>query len=81
MPQHGSVSELLDFTDARFYGQGLNCGLEDVRVLGAYLDNHGITGTTDLPPGVDPTLEAALSAYSRDRKADLDAICKLALDN
>lgn len=67
--------------DIRFYGQGLNCGLEDVRVLDTYLDNFGITDTTDCPVGADPALKEALQAYSTERKKDLDAICELALAN
>lgn len=66
----------------RFYGQGLNCGLEDVRVLNSYLQQHDISATTDLGSGeTDLKLEAALAAYSTDRKADLEAICELALNN
>lgn len=66
----------------RFYGQGLNCGLEDVRVLGTYLDTHHISPLTSLPPGAtDSALEAALTAYSTERHEDLVAICELALNN
>jgi kynurenine 3-monooxygenase len=65
-----------------FYGQGLNCGLEDVRVLNAYLERHQITATTTAPVGEnDLSLESALAEYSKDRKADLEAICELALNN
>ncbi|BEJ16773.1 hypothetical protein CspHIS471_0601740 [Cutaneotrichosporon sp. HIS471] len=65
-----------------FYGQGLNCGLEDVRILGAYLDRFSIAPTTPLPPGAtDANLEAALTAYSTERATDLAAICDLALAN
>ncbi|ORY32327.1 kynurenine 3-monooxygenase [Naematelia encephala] len=65
-----------------FYGQGLNCGLEDVRVLNSYLTSHDISPTTTLPLGqTDPILSVALAAYSRDREADLRAICELALQN
>ena len=66
----------------RFYGQGLNCGLEDVRVLNSYLERHNVPSTTSAPLGeTDLQLEAALAAYSTDRKADLEAICELALNN
>lgn len=69
-------------TGDRFYGQGLNCGLEDVRVLNSYLERHAISPTTTLSLGeTDLKLEAALAAYSTDRKADLEAICELALNN
>jgi len=60
----------------------LNCGLEDVRVLNAYLERHGITATTTAGLGEnDIKLEAALAEYSKERKADLEAICELALNN
>ncbi|OCF33318.1 kynurenine 3-monooxygenase [Kwoniella heveanensis BCC8398] len=65
-----------------FYGQGLNCGLEDVRVLNSVLEKHKITPTTSLKLGeTDPSLELALKAYSVERQADLKAICELALQN
>ena len=68
--------------ESRFYGQGLNCGLEDVRVLNSFLELHGIKPETTLPLGeTDPELERALADYSSKRKADLEAICKLALQN
>lgn len=51
-------------------------------MLGAYLDNYGVKGTTDLALGeTDPELEIALSAYSREREADLKAITELAMSN
>ena len=66
----------------RFYGQGLNCGLEDVRVFNAYLERHQINATTTSALGEnDLELEAALAEYSTERKADLEAICELALNN
>ncbi|KAI5967260.1 BNA4 [Candida margitis] len=52
-----------------FYGQGMNCGFEDVRILMELIEaNNG-------------NIEKAFLAYSPQRKDDLDAICKLALDN
>ena len=41
-----------------FYGQGLNCGLEDVRVLGTILEANGITSEkiSEDPSVVDPRL-------------------------
>ncbi|KAL7412761.1 hypothetical protein BDY24DRAFT_415724 [Mrakia frigida] len=60
-----------------FYGQGLNCGLEDVRVLASILASHSITGTT----GSTSDLEAALKEFSEVRKDDLKAILQLALSN
>lgn len=50
-----------------FYGQGMNCGFEDVRILMDLIDKYGI--------------DTAFIEYSPQRKKDLDAICKLALDN
>jgi 2-polyprenyl-6-methoxyphenol hydroxylase-like FAD-dependent oxidoreductase len=68
--------------DNSFYGQGLNCGLEDVRVFNAYLERHQIYATTTTALGEnDLELEAALAEYSTERKADLEAICELALNN
>lgn len=52
-----------------FYGQGMNCGFEDVRVLFELIEKNG--GKT----------EAAFEQYTDARKADVDAICKLAWDN
>ncbi|ODO07320.1 kynurenine 3-monooxygenase [Cryptococcus wingfieldii CBS 7118] len=65
-----------------FYGQGLNCGLEDVRVLSTILARHKISGKTSIPLGKkDDGLELALRAYSVEREGDLKAICELALQN
>jgi len=63
-----------------FYGQGLNCGLEDVRVLHVLLKEEGVD---PLLPDIDfhPRLAKALARYSETRKEDLDAIQKLAMDN
>ena len=64
-----------------FYGQGMNAGLEDVRVLFSILDKH---------PLYDPNLpnnhatqarEAALAEYTAQRVPDAAAINDLALRN
>jgi kynurenine 3-monooxygenase len=52
-----------------FYGQGMNCGFEDVRTLLQLLDLKDITR------------EEAFNKYSQTRHEDLKAILKLALDN
>lgn len=52
-----------------FYGQGMNCGFEDVRVLMELIDSN------------EGSAERAFEQYTGARKADLDAICKLAWDN
>ncbi|KXN85468.1 Kynurenine 3-monooxygenase [Leucoagaricus sp. SymC.cos] len=69
-----------------FYGQGLNCGLEDVRVLSALLAQKGVAATTpeDLTTSindVDERLASALNFYSENRHQDLTVICDLAMDN
>lgn len=55
-----------------FYGQGMNAGLEDVRVLFQHLDRHAFT-----PSG----RAAALDAYNAERVADAHAINDLAYGN
>lgn len=51
-----------------FYGQGMNCGFEDVRVLMELIDSKG-------------DISEAFKVYSDVRKKDLQTICKLAMDN
>ncbi|KAF9005566.1 hypothetical protein BDQ17DRAFT_1353375 [Cyathus striatus] len=69
-----------------FYGQGLNCGLEDVRILSILLSEEGIestvtTTTSESPSDVGDRLARALDRYSVTRHEDLVAICNLAMDN
>ncbi|KAH9946013.1 FAD/NAD-P-binding domain-containing protein [Epithele typhae] len=65
-----------------FYGQGLNCGLEDVRVLDVLLREASVDPTMSFPEGsIDPRLASALSKYSETRHEDLVAICDLAMEN
>lgn len=52
-----------------FYGQGMNCGFEDVHVLMKLLEKNR------------NNLVKSIGQYTAERKEDLDAICKLALDN
>lgn len=70
--QHnGTVAVLGDAAHAivPFYGQGMNCAFEDVRVLADLLDEHkGDFG-------------AALPAFQDARKANADAIADMALEN
>jgi kynurenine 3-monooxygenase len=63
-----------------FYGQGLNCGLEDVRVLYVLLQEEGVDPSL---PDDDfrARLANALARYSESRHEDLVAIQKLAMDN
>ncbi|KAI0306521.1 FAD/NAD-P-binding domain-containing protein [Multifurca ochricompacta] len=65
-----------------FYGQGLNCGLEDVRILTALLHEAGVDPTTAQDPdSFDLRLAGALSRYSESRHGDLVAINDLAMNN
>ncbi len=52
-----------------FYGQGMNAGFEDCRVLNKLLDEH------------QDNWEMVLPAFQQLRKPDGDAIAQLALDN
>lgn len=52
-----------------FYGQGMNAGFEDCRILNELLDRHG-----DQWPGV-------LKEFQQLRKEDTDSIAQLAFDN
>ncbi|KAG8686946.1 kynurenine 3-monooxygenase, mitochondrial precursor [Ceratobasidium sp. 394] len=66
-----------------FYGQGLNCGLEDVRVLVNTLKAFGVSPNTSAagPHFEDKQLSQALAYYSEHRHQDLVAICDLAMGN
>ena len=48
-----------------FYGQGMNCGMEDCLVLDDFLDKH------------DNNLAEALRAFSAHRSVDAKAMCDL----
>ncbi|KAI9268310.1 hypothetical protein BDA99DRAFT_505466 [Phascolomyces articulosus] len=62
-----------------FYGQGMNCGFEDIEVLHQVLDRHGITPVTT--KNQRKLLEKALTDYSNTRVKDAHAICDLAMYN
>lgn len=67
-----------------FYGQGLNAGLEDVRILTALLDAEGVTSTPqifDEKNNIDRRLFDALQRYTDTRHKDLIAIADLAMKN
>jgi kynurenine 3-monooxygenase len=66
-----------------FYGQGLNCGLEDVRILMALFREEGLDLTTSIieKNEVDVRLSRALQRYSETRHEDLIAICDMAMNN
>ena len=52
-----------------FYGQGMNCGMEDCLVLEDALDKH------------KGDLEKSLEEYSINRNPDAEAMCDLAMYN
>lgn len=62
-----------------FYGQGLNCGLEDIRVLDFLLRKHEVQPASYAPGGYDMKLARALQEYSDTRHDDLVAMSDLAL--
>jgi len=63
-----------------FFGQGMNCAFEDVRVLDETIADF-VPPATD--PTVPPTIEwsSVFDKYQRARKDNADAICKMALEN
>ncbi|KAJ4488101.1 FAD/NAD-P-binding domain-containing protein [Lentinula aciculospora] len=66
-----------------FYGQGLNCGLEDVRILDVLLNRESVISTVSerTADQEDEPLKRALSRYSQERHKDLVAISELAMAN
>jgi len=64
-----------------FYGQGLNAGLEDVRVLSTFLDEEGVSSISDSGNDCDRRLANALQRYTDTRYEDLIAISDLAMNN
>ncbi|KAI8977092.1 hypothetical protein BDF20DRAFT_821426 [Mycotypha africana] len=63
-----------------FYGQGMNCGFQDVEVLNKILDKHQIKPVVN-GDGVIEGLQEALDEYSNVRVKDAHAICDLAMYN
>ncbi|KKZ64111.1 salicylate hydroxylase [[Emmonsia] crescens] len=71
-----------------FYGQGLNAGLEDVRILFDFLDEYGVyKRSPSLPQGAEEKVDtgaaraAALAAYTEHRTPDAHAINNLSHRN
>lgn len=64
-----------------FYGQGLNAGLEDVRILFSLLDEHISNSKAASPDNTSAARGAALAAYSELRIPDTFAINTLSRIN
>ncbi|PWY91230.1 kynurenine 3-monooxygenase [Aspergillus heteromorphus CBS 117.55] len=64
-----------------FYGQGLNAGLEDIRVLFSILDQHGVYDEGASPETRTSCRRAGLQAYTDQRSADTHAINDLSKQN
>lgn len=85
-PYHYSSSAVILGDSAHamvpFYGQGMNAGLEDVRVLYDHLDEYLPTSYQSLLAKQRDELRAkALASYTEDRHPDAAAINDLALKN
>lgn len=63
-----------------FYGQGMNCGFQDVEVLHQILDRHNVRPVATRG-GKIHGLKNALEDYSNTRVKDAHAICDLAMYN
>lgn len=66
-----------------FYGQGLNAGLEDVRILFDFLDSHGVYSQENSNNSVriNEARASALDAYTQYRVPDAHAINDLSQRN
>jgi kynurenine 3-monooxygenase len=61
-----------------FFGQGCNCGFEDVSVLDDILNRHFSSGGGDIR---NINMEVVLAEYQAARKPSTDAIANMALEN
>lgn len=64
-----------------FYGQGMNAGLESVRILFDFLDSHGVYTAGKTGIETRKARAAALAAYTAHRVPDAHCIADLALQN
>ena len=67
-----------------FYGQGMNCAFEDVRVLASIIDQHDLTAETQRRGDVGTNRldwETIFKEYGELRKVNTDAICDMAEEN
>ncbi|CAG8696118.1 18428_t:CDS:2, partial [Racocetra fulgida] len=62
-----------------FYGQGMNCGFQDVELLDRIFERFNITAFYN--DDYDDKLEMALEEYTKLRHEDAVAICDLAMYN
>ncbi|KAI7868871.1 kynurenine 3-monooxygenase [Spinellus fusiger] len=63
-----------------FYGQGMNCGFQDVQVLHEILDQYNVQPVRMLGGDI-PNLKEAFNVYSKNHVKDTHAICDLAMYN
>ena len=61
-----------------FYGQGMNAGFEDVRVLLSLMDAEEVSSAKSSPSA---PLARTLDRYSKERERDLRSIVNLAMGN
>ena len=84
-PHHYSASTVIIGDAAHavlpFYGQGLNAGLEDVRVLFEQLDKHGVYDPNSSVYTRSLKRQVAFQAYTDQRCADTHAINDLSREN
>jgi kynurenine 3-monooxygenase len=64
-----------------FYGQGLNCGLEDVRVFSTFLQRAGVPNMLGDSDALSSTLSKVFEEYSTTRYDDVCAMTDLAREN
>jgi len=66
-----------------FFGQGCNCGFEDVYWLSRLLDEHcgGGPAAGEAAVVTPATVKACFAALGAERKPNADAICDMALEN
>jgi kynurenine 3-monooxygenase len=66
-----------------FYGQGMNCAFEDVRVLDQLIEKHGKSEPGAIATGRSPSIdwETIYTQYGQLRKINTDAIADMAEEN
>jgi kynurenine 3-monooxygenase len=64
-----------------FYGQGMNCAFEDVRVLAGLIDNNTVRSEPPALAGGQVGWETVFNKYSSLRKPNTDAIQDMAEEN